>query len=305
MQVRLGINNCFALKRWPRPVDWATVVRDDLGLDLVELSLDLLEGFELPGERGRVVEQTRAALADFGLKAHATFTGLSAYSLDLLMHPDPQRRASALAWYRDVVDLTAQLGLRTTGGHVGAMSVPDWSVPERRAERWAGLKRDLESIAAHARSAGLESLMLENLVAVREPSTMAQVEAFLTDGDGAHVPWRLCLDVGHQCVPGTTGPERDPYAWLQHFGSRLVEVQLQQTDGLGDHHWAFTDGRNRNGVIDPGRVLDTLAGAGATEVFLIFEIIPGWEDPDDQVVRDLQASLGYWRRALDQRGLGG
>ena len=97
------------------------------------------------------------------------------------------------------------------------MSVPDWNDPERRAERWDGLKRDLETIAAHA-SGGLDYLLVENLVAVREPSTMAQVEDLLTDGDAEHAPWRLCLDVGHQCVPGTDGEERDPYAWLRRFG---------------------------------------------------------------------------------------
>ena len=43
MNVTLGINTCFALKRWPRPADWASVVRNDLGLEFVELSLDLID----------------------------------------------------------------------------------------------------------------------------------------------------------------------------------------------------------------------------------------------------------------------
>ena len=188
MNVNLGINTCFALKRWPRPADWASVVRNDLGLDLVELSFDLIEGTETFAGRREAIERTRAALDANGLTAHATFTGLSAYSLDLLMHPDPARREAAMSWYRGMVDLTAALGASATGGHVGAMSVPDWSDPARRAERWNGLKRDLRSIAGHARSAGLEYLLVENLVAVREPSTMAQLEELITEGDDDHVP---------------------------------------------------------------------------------------------------------------------
>ena len=31
MRLELGINNWFALKRWPRPADWAPIVRDRLG----------------------------------------------------------------------------------------------------------------------------------------------------------------------------------------------------------------------------------------------------------------------------------
>ena len=59
MKVNLGINTCFALKRWPRPADWASVVRNDLGLDLVELSLDLVEGIEtFAGSRDAVERST-------------------------------------------------------------------------------------------------------------------------------------------------------------------------------------------------------------------------------------------------------
>ncbi|HUZ68875.1 MAG TPA: TIM barrel protein [Candidatus Saccharimonadales bacterium] len=298
MNVTLGINTCFALKRWPRPADWAALVRNDLGLDFVELSLDLIEGTDTFAGRRDAIERTRAALDAYGLHARATFTGLAAYALDLLMHPDATRREGAMVWYRDVIDLTAALGCNATGGHVGAMSVPDWSDPERRAERWETLKRDLNTLAEHARNAGLDYLLVENLVAVREPSMMAQIEDLLTEGDADHVPWRLCLDVGHQCVPGTTGDERDPYAWIQRFGSRLAEVQLQQSDGLADHHWAFTAEHNAGGIIDAERVLTTLSASGAGDVDLVFEIIPGWEDPDGRVVDDLRSSVEMWKAAI-------
>jgi sugar phosphate isomerase/epimerase len=303
MRARLGINTCFALKRWPRPDDWAAVVRDDLGLEIVELSLDLVEGLDAPVERHRSVELTRAALSRHGLRAETTFTGLAAYGLNLLMHPDAERRSAALRWYRTVVDVTAQLGALACGGHVGTMSVPDWSDPIQRSERWSDLRRDLIELAGYACDAGLTHLLIENLVSVREPSTMSAVEELLSAGDGAHVPVRLCLDVGHQCVPGTEGAERDPYAWLRHFGSRLAEVQLQQSDALGDHHWPFTPERNAAGRIEPGRVLDTLATSGAEDVLLILEIIPGWEEDDGQVIEGLLSSVELWKGALHERGL--
>ena len=117
------------------------------------------------------------------------------------------------------------------------------------------------------------------------------------------MPVRLCLDVGHQCVPGTTGPDRDPYAWLAEFGAGLAEVQLQQSDGLGDHHWPFTPERNESGLIEPGRVLDTLAAAGAQDVLLVLEVIPPFEQDDAEVLADLRASVSLWRAALSERGL--
>ena len=303
MRARLGINNCFALKRWPRPEDWAQVVQGELDLNIVELSLDLVEGLEAPAERALSVGRTRAALEKYGLRAETTFTGLAAYGLNLLMHPDADRRDAALRWYRTVIDVTAQLGAEATGGHVGTMSVPDWGDPIRRSARWSDLRRALIEISGRARDVGLSHFLVENLVSLREPSTMDGIEELLTEGGEAHVPVRLCLDVGHQCVPGTEGADRDPYAWLQHFGSRLVEVQLQQSDALGDHHWPFAPERNAIGRIEPNRVLDTLAASGADDVLLILEIIPGWEEDDGQVIEGLRASVELWKDALDRRGL--
>ena len=129
MHARLGINNCFAVKRWPDPADWASIVRDDLGLDTVELSLDLLAGPDTPAARDRMAEQTRTALARHGLRADTVFTGLAAYSLNLLMHPDAEHRAAARRWYQQVIDLTAQLGAIAAGGHVGTLTVPDAGRP--------------------------------------------------------------------------------------------------------------------------------------------------------------------------------
>jgi sugar phosphate isomerase/epimerase len=303
MRARLGINSCFAVKRWPQPDDWARIVRDELQLDLVELSLDLIEDTGTPAGRERSAGQIRSALSRYGLRAETMFTGLAAYSLNLLMHPAAARRRAALEWYLAVVDLAARAGVRGVGGHVGAMSTPDWADPARRAERWSGLQRSLAEIAAAARTAGLEYLLVENLASHREPSTMAGLETLLTSGDAAHAPVRLCLDVGHQCVPGTTGADRDPYAWLAHFGGRLAEVQLQQSDGLADHHWPFTAERNAAGRIDPGRVLDTLAGAGAEDVLLILEVIPAFEQDDEQALADLRASAELWQAALTERGM--
>ena len=41
MQLRLGINDCFAVKRWPTAEDWGPIVRDRLGLTVVQHSFDL------------------------------------------------------------------------------------------------------------------------------------------------------------------------------------------------------------------------------------------------------------------------
>jgi len=121
--------------------------------------------------------------------------------------------------------------------------------------------------------------------------------------DWAPIVADLGLDTVELSLDLLTGPDADPYAWLKHFGPRVPEVQLQQTDGLGDRHWPFTEEHNAGGRVDPGLVLDILADAGAQDVLLILEVIPAFEADDRQVVDGLRASVQVWARALSDRGL--
>jgi sugar phosphate isomerase/epimerase len=297
MQLRLGINNCFAVKRWPRASDWGPIVRDHLGLRLVEHSLDLVDlGTDDPAT-------LRRELADLGVELHSVFTGLAAYSSNLLLHPTASARADAEAWFGSAISWTAAAGARSVGGHVGAFSVADWTDPSARRDRWSDLRRSLDRLAHEARDVGLDHLLVENLAAAREPSTMPMIRDLVTDGDDRHVPIRLSLDVGHMCVPGMIGPERDPYAWLTAMGSLATEIQLQQSDADADHHWPFTRARNADGRIDADRTIDALAAGGVEACVLLIEVIPAFEQPDDDVLADLVASVEYWREALDRRGV--
>ncbi len=302
MQLQFGINTCFAVKRWPRPEDWAPIVRDRLGLTLVEHSFDLVEP-----DDAESLPLAASALADaarrHGLTVHSTFTGLAAYSANLLLHPDPTARAAALAWFRRAITFTAAVGGSATGGHVGAFSVGDWHDPARRAERWGGLKAALTELSWDAAAAGLGYVLVENLAAAREPSTRAMIRELLSPAENDHAAVGLCLDVGHMCVAGTSGDERDPYVWLRELGPSAPEVQLQQSDADGDHHWPFTPERNRQGRIDAARVIDALGEGGTQRCALILEVIPAFEQDDDAVVDDLARSVDYWREALARSGV--
>jgi D-erythrulose 1-phosphate 3-epimerase len=303
MRLLLGINTCFAVKRWPRPDDWAPLVRDRLGLRLVQHSLDLVDTTASAERLASQAGELRTAVAEHGLEVHSTFTGLVAYSANLLLAPDAVDREAALAWYQRIIELTAAVGGRATGGHIGCFSVPDWRDPGRRSELWTGLQRSLADLAADARSAGLEYLVVENLAVAREPSTMAMIGELLDDGDAARVPIRLCLDVGHMVVPGTSGSDRDPYAWLRTVGASAPVIQLQQSDAEGDHHWPFTEATNAVGRISADRVIDALGEGGVEESALVLEVIPPFEQEDDAVLSDLSESVDYWREALSRRGV--
>ena len=169
------------------------------------------------------------------------------------------------------------------------------------SERWRGLRADLDTLATEAAAAGLDALLVENLAAAREPSTRAMVRELLAPAGPGRARIGLALDVGHMCVDGTSGEERDPYVWLRELGAEAVEIQLQQSDADGDHHWPFTPQRNREGRIVADRVIDALRASGASTVTLILEVIPAPEQADDAVLDDLERSVTYWQEAIARR----
>jgi sugar phosphate isomerase/epimerase len=303
--LRLGINTCFAVKRWPSADEWTAVVSEELGLDLVQHSLDLVDlSLDAAGLRAEAAT-IRAACEHAGVAIGSTFTGLAAYSAPLMLGQDASSRARAENWYERVIAFSADLGAAMAGGHVGSLSIRDHADRVRSEALWADLQAALGRLAQGARAAGLESLVVENMACAREPATMEQIQRLLAPGDATRVPVALCLDVGHMCVPGTTGDDRDPYAWLRRFGTHAPIVHLQQSDAEGDHHWPFTAAANAAGRIEPARVLEALADSGAERADLILEIIPPFEQDDRQVLDDLIESVEHWRAALGRVGSAG
>jgi sugar phosphate isomerase/epimerase len=294
---RLGVNTCFAVKRWPEPARWAELVAGTLGLDLVQHSLDLVD-LDADAPIAAQAAAVAGASTQHGLEVHSTFTGLGAYGRNLLLDPDPDTRVRAVAWFGRALQFTALAGGRCAGGHIGAFSVSDWRDAGRREELTRALHGSLRELARRAYGLGLDAFLMENMAVRREPSTMAEVESLLAPAGDRQSAIALCLDVGHQCVLGTSGEERDPYAWLRRLGARAPVVHLQQTDAKADHHWPFTPEHNAAGRIDADRVLAALDASGAAEVALVLEVIPAFEEDDDGVLDGLVQSVAYWREAL-------
>ena len=304
MRVRLGIATTFAVKRWPRPSDWAPIVRGRLGLRLVQHTLDLVEP---PLGVGSVVTRSgavRRACADHDLEIHSTITGRAAAARCLLLHPDPEVRTEARLSFHRAIAFTERVGGIATGGHLGALAAVDAGGDAATAARWADVRNALSSLAIDARRAGLDCFVVENRPSAREASTMAVVRDLLRDGDDLHAPVRACLDLGHMWVAGATGDDLDPYAWLRAFARVAPVVQVQQSDATADRHWPFTEEWNRLGRIHADPVLDALGEGGAEDVVLMIEVHPASAQADESVVDDLVASVDYWREALARRGLG-
>ncbi|HYZ80999.1 MAG TPA: sugar phosphate isomerase/epimerase [Solirubrobacteraceae bacterium] len=295
MRVTFGINNCFAVKRWPVPDEWARVVREELGVDVVQHCLDLTD---LEGDVVAEAQAVRTACAAAGLRLHSVFTGLVAYSANLMLAPETAERQRGLDLWSRAIVFAARAGAVSAGGHVGSLSRPDADDRERRELRWSELRVRLADLSRFAMRQGLEALLVENMACDREPCRIAEIESLVAPAVAQHAAITLCLDVGHQCVPGAVGDDADPYAWLRRLGAHTTVVHLQQSDADADHHWPFTKEFNARGRIRAESVLDALAASGAQEVALMLEVVPPFEADDACVLRELRESVLYWQAAL-------
>jgi len=297
--ITLGINNGFALKRWPEPELWAEIVRHELNLSCVQMSFDLIDPGWPVSCRETLCRRISAAAQEHKILLQSAFTGLGIYAQSLLLHPLDCVRSAAQEWYCAAVDLTASLQATAVGGHMGAMSYADYRDSERRSRLRQELIAFVRRLSRRAADRGLTHLLWEPMPVPREiPHTPEEARALLDEINAeAAVPVRLCVDLGH-CCPWDLAEPGDPYKWLEALLPWTAAVHLQQTDGRGDHHWPFTPEFNAQGLIEPKRVLDIVRHSSLEELYLFFEICHPFEVSDERVVEDLKRSVELWQEHL-------
>lgn len=302
-RITLGINNCFAVKRWTRPEQWAEIVQNELGLDAIQFSLDLLPPSFTPDAAIEHAGETRQAAESHDIQIRSVFTGLGAYGSNLLLSDSAAERDAAERWYEQIIAVTAEIGAHGTGGHIGAFTVPAFRDSTRHTALWADLVQRLRRLANVAKDAGLDYLLFENLAVDREPGySISEAHQLEKDLAGAGVPWRLCLDLGHPAALHTGGDSDQPVAWVHETWQNTPVIQLQQSPRGADHHGAFTSANNAAGLVQCDEILPALLEWDVPEIELYLEVIPAHEADDDTVLRDLVESVAYWREGLARFG---
>ncbi|MBM3290297.1 MAG: sugar phosphate isomerase/epimerase [Candidatus Hydrogenedentes bacterium] len=306
MQVTLGINTGFAINRFPEPDDWIGVVADELGLDTVQFTADLLNPF-LPAEVvARGVETIAGLCARKGVRVQTTFT--SAFTrVNHLMHPDLAVQRVWVDWFRRFFTLSRDLGAEGAGSHFGIMSVrdnADAAVRERRVNQAVEAWRELSEFGA---GIGLKYLLFEPMSVPREVAeTISATEDILRRcADGFAVPMRLCLDVDHGDLQSADPRDTDPHAWIRAFGAVSPCIHIKQSLRDKGGHYPFTAKYNAQGKVVPEEILGTMRGAGIEECTLLLEISHRERWPADYtVVSDLKESVEYWRPAVEKANRG-
>jgi sugar phosphate isomerase/epimerase len=291
--IPLGVNLSFCVKRWITPDLWAPVVRDRLGVDLVQFSFDLVDPNWPDDLLADLADDIIAHTRRHGITVHSAFIGLAHYTYSQLLHPDHRVRDLAEMWLARAYRFACRAGITRVGGPLGAIaSRADGQESDTLAEAdYDDLIARMHRLASRAREAGLVELYVEPTPMRREwPWTVAQARRMAADVAGAALPWKFCLDWGHGTFAPLYGPGlgTDLMApWFHGLRDSIGVVHLQQTDFRYDRHWDFTE----PGAIDPAgaAALQRKAGLGDCPVFL--EVFYPFERDDASVIEAMRGSM--------------
>ncbi|MBR1560928.1 MAG: hypothetical protein IJ646_11875 [Clostridia bacterium] len=197
--IYLGIDNCFASKRWVRPAEWARVIRD-LGLKHVEASADtecdpLYMGGAFIADW---IEDTRDACAKFGLKVNNVYSGHGTYATCGLSHYDPRVTKRFLdQWMKAQVDTAAALdaGFGFFAHGFEELLLQDDALYCAKLNE---LYDTLADLAAYAKARGVEAGIEQMYSPHQPPWRIADAEELMREvyrRSGA--PFYITADLGH------------------------------------------------------------------------------------------------------------
>lgn len=289
----VGVNLCFAIKRWPEPEEWARITADELGVSSVQFTMDLIDPWWPESDRAAMAARVREAAGRRGIAIHSVQIGLAGYTYNGLLHPDESARRIAEEWWRRSIDLAAELGAAAAGGPIGALSVADAASPERRKALYAEVVGRLGGLADHAKRSGLEALLMEPTPLPREiPSTIDEAKRLVADTSGGAVPLRFVIDVGHALYRPLYGEDASLVPWLTELRDHIGVLHLQNHDYRADAHWGWPDAR---GSYDPAGFHREVREAGLDHLPVFIEVFSPFEQADDEIVPLIQSSLAACR----------
>ncbi len=297
--IKLGMNAAFAACRYPEPEAWLKIVGETLNLRYTQFFSDLIDPKVEEKTKKRLCLRTKRAAKRYNVTIHSLFTGTAPHWSHFLLHPDKGMRKDANLWWEKYIKMAPLLGAKAVGSFLGSFSAKDSQNSKRKKQLTEELIKTWCHFAHLAKKEGLEYLMFEPMSVPREmPCTIKETEELYERlNEKSALPIKLCLDVGHGAAISGTKKDRDPYAWIKHFGSRTAVIHIQQTDRKSSKHWPFTKKYNRIGIIDGQRTVEAIKASGAKEILLVIEVFHSFFEPMEyKVLDDLKESVDYWRK---------
>ena len=293
----LGINLGFAVKRWPEPQAWAKFIREELELDFVQFTYDLLDPWWPEDVIREMAAEIRQVSQDWGITIHSAFVGLANYTYNGLLHPKPAGRATMLEWWKRAIRVAALLGAREMGGPLGGMSYSDAGDPNKVKERYETVLDTVSLLSKLAHEAGLGAFLIEPTPLKREfPHTPEQAKKMLADLAGrTKTPIKFVLDIGHAGYQPLYGSSAGCQPWLDLIHDQVGMFHLQNTDFHSDSHWGWPEER---GKLNLDTYWKEIIRNNLENIPVVLEVFYPYEMDDDQVRANIISSVKYIKNSL-------
>lgn len=298
--MKLGINLSFAIKRLTEASEWAKFVREELELDLVQFTFDLIDPFTPAELRKTLAEQVRQATSAYDITVHSAFTGLAAYTYNGLLHPEAAGRQAARVWWENAISLTVEMGADAVGGQLGGLSVADAANPAVSKERYDEAFQAWIELSEIAADAGLNTLYIEPTPLKREfPHTIEQAAQMAAAWEGeTAIPVRYAVDVGHAIYKPLYGEDVTLEAWLDALSDSTGLLHLQNTDGMSDSHWGWPEPEGVKGTFDVAEFGRSVEQYGLGDLPVFIEVFYPFEWTDEQVLENVKQTVAYVKSEL-------
>lgn len=305
MSLVLGINTGFAINRFVEPDDWTRIVSEELGLQVVQFTADLLNPWYENGIFYTQAEKIRNCCEKYNIKITTTFTSQFT-RVNHLLHPDREIRRVWIEWFKRFFELSVFLGAEGGGSHFGIMTVRDCNNPEIRRERIQQGVDGWRELSEYGAKIGMKYLIWEPMSIPREVGeTIEETQKIqeLCKKDFA-IPMLLCFDVDHGDIESSNPDDINPHAWIKYFGKEIKVIHLKQSLQEKGGHYPFTNEYNSRGKIIPEELLQTILESKIEDCYLILEISHRERHPfEKRVLSDLRESVEYWRKTVTSNNL--
>ena len=200
-RIYLVADNCFAIKRWVYPIEWAKKIKD-IGIKYIEASTDNecdpLYNVEKYLENW--VENVRISEKETKTKVVNFYTGYQSYRTIGLAHPD--RRVSKRIlddWLKKMVKVAASLNAGL-GFYFHAIPEKALQSPEIFNKTHEQILESLSELAIYAWEIGKVQVSLEQMYSPQQtPWTIKGAKEFIKEiYRRTEKPFYITIDVGHQ-----------------------------------------------------------------------------------------------------------
>lgn len=302
MAFTLSLSTNPFVNRFAEPEDLVRVLAAEVGIGHVQLTHEFINPAWPKAVIRRLTDRMAKACAAEGLKITSMMTGPYG-RLNHFGHPDAGVRAYYVDWFNTLSDVASDLGCPAIGTQYAILTYRDFDDPARRMALMTAALACWQDVAEHAAGRGLAYLFWEPMSIAREfGHTQAETRLLQGEIDAAQLPIPLkpMVDIDHGDVTSPDPVDTDPFAWAQNFATASPIIHIKQSSANKGGHWPFTAERNRDGRIQPERLIAAIEAGGGRDNELCLELAFREREPTDRaVISAMRESVAFWAPHVD------